>query len=232
LIIQAETVVVPSQAVSDSFPKWLLMDDTKLRVAENFTRMNFETQIREPQTPFHVVCPAAYFPNKGQEVLLRAAASLRDAGVNFRVSFYGDGDASELKRLRKISRNLRLSVQVTFAGFAPKEEVFSTASLIVLPSVSQEAYGLTLIEAMSLGIPVLASRVGGIPELFRPSESRALFSPGNSSELAEKIWNLVNNPELLRIESQRMRALFTERHHKASATENLLIALGLGHAPY
>ncbi len=67
-----------------------------------------------------------------------------------------------------------------------------------MPSICFESFGLVVVEAMSYGLPVIASRIGGIPEIVEDGVTGFLFEPGNADELAEKMKLLWENPELCR----------------------------------
>ena len=63
----------------------------------------------------------------------------------------------------------------------------SGAKFLIIPSICYETFGLSIIEAYAFGKPVVASRIGGIPESIDEEETGLLFESGNASELAEKI---------------------------------------------
>ena len=148
---------------------------------------------------------------KGPDVLLRALAVCRSRGLPAEVRIVGDGRYRP--RLERMARRLGLSELVDFVGtLAPGEAVYREmqgADLFVLPSRT-EGLPRALIEAMALGVPCIASNVGGIPELLAPED---LVAPGDVLELAEQITSTlaqVARRERM-IERNRRRALdFTE----------------------
>ncbi len=76
-------------------------------------------------------------------------------------------------------------------------DVMSIMDILVLPSLN-EAVGIVLLEAQSLGVPVVASEVGGIPEMIRDKETGILVGPGEPAALALAIDDLLSDPERLR----------------------------------
>ena len=129
-------------------------------------------------------------PEKGVDTLL--AAARRMAAVPFKVA--GDGPAlSEMTA--KAPRN------VEFAGRLDAGDLqtfYAGARIVVVPSVWFEQFPMVILEAMALGLPVVASRIGGLSEIVEDGVTGCLFDPGNAEDLAEKLGSLWNNPELRR----------------------------------
>ncbi|HUT53368.1 MAG TPA: glycosyltransferase family 4 protein [bacterium] len=133
---------------------------------------------------------------KGFSMLVKALPLLCRTHPRARLVVIGREYAHTRAWARLISRGL----PVTFLPHqdAPAlEQWFKRARLLVLPSW-REAFGLTLIEAMARGVPVVGSRVGGIPEAVEDGVSGLLFERGNANELAEKMAALVGDHELRR----------------------------------
>lgn len=100
---------------------------------------------------------------------------------------------------------------VSLQGFLPKEEylaVLNKAKALILPSRCYENFPLTIVEAFSLGIPVIASRHGPIPELVEDGSTGFLFAAGDSKELALKIMQACEDPEKLSAMSENARSKF------------------------
>ena len=74
--------------------------------------------------------------------------------------------------------------------------IFGMADVFVLPSITAEAFGIVILEAMASGLPVVATNVGGIPEIIRESESGLLVPPGNELELRNAIEKLLLDDDL------------------------------------
>lgn len=94
-----------------------------------------------------------------------------------------------------------LQDRVTFAGFVPHERLRDEllgAAALVAPSIWQEPLGLVLFEALACGVPVIASAVGGIPEIVSDGENGLLVPPGDSIRLAEAIDRLVGDADFHR----------------------------------
>jgi glycosyltransferase involved in cell wall biosynthesis len=93
----------------------------------------------------------------------------------------------------------KMAERVRFVGFIPNEDLsrwYREADLLVLPSV-YETFGMPLIEAMASGTPVLATRIGGIPEVVDDGRTGILVEPGSSAQLAQGIKSVIHDDVLL-----------------------------------
>ncbi|WP_026662091.1 glycosyltransferase family 4 protein [Butyrivibrio proteoclasticus] len=123
---------------------------------------------------------------KGVDVLIKAVALLKKQGNVVTLDILGDGEAR--KDFEKLSSDLGVSEQIFFHGvILDKKEYFQRDGIFVYPSVWQEAFGISIIEAMSNGLICVASEVGGIPEIITEKEQGILFEAGNAEALATAI---------------------------------------------
>jgi glycosyltransferase involved in cell wall biosynthesis len=132
---------------------------------------------------------------KGHDVLIKALVIVRKAGIKAQLTIIGFGNNTDyFKEMCKVEGVADL---VTFAGKLSSGEsvrnVLRTADLFVLPS-RQEGLPRALLEAMSLGLPAIGTRVGGVPELL---DTSAIVEPDSIVELANKIIEFLSSSELL-----------------------------------
>lgn len=136
-------------------------------------------------------------PVKGVDTLLAAAVeSLRDVPT---AHFLLVGDGPQLEDYRRLATELHIEDRVTFTGVISDPTangVFEAADLYCQPSLWQEASGLAVMEAMSFGLPVVVSRIGGLPELVHDGSNGFLFTPSNAADLSEKLVRLAKSAEL------------------------------------
>jgi glycosyltransferase involved in cell wall biosynthesis len=132
-------------------------------------------------------------PNKSVDTLILAASNLRNRrDVRFTVI----GDGPEKERLLQMVRLHDLEDQVIFADWQePLLPALRELDVFVLTSLS-EACPLTMLEAMALGLPVVATRVGGIPEIVLDGQTGLLVPPMNPLALAKALATLVDSSEL------------------------------------
>jgi glycosyltransferase involved in cell wall biosynthesis len=119
------------------------------------------------------------------------------------------------ERLYPILKNLGILDNVIFVGRVPNYEMpkyYSSSDVVLLPSLS-ENFPVVALEAMSSGKPVIASRVGGIPELVSNNEDGILVSPGNVEQLVEALLRLLENPQLRNRMGDMGRKLVEEKYN-------------------
>jgi L-malate glycosyltransferase len=141
----------------------------------------------------HILAAAYLIRDKGVDHLLPALtrAGLRRA----RLTVVGDGP--ELERLREQSRALGIAERMSFLGLrSDLHLLMRDADIFVHPVLWQEAFGLTVVEAMASGCPVVASRVGAVPELVADRETGILVPPGDRDALAAAVEQLAIDPAL------------------------------------
>jgi len=153
--------------------------------------------------PLRLLCPANLLPVKGHQYLLQALAILRDRRVDCRLLIAGRG---ELKtRLENMAQDLSIQGMVQFLGQVPHDALLAMYTrgeigLVVLPSVDlgnnlHEGIPVALVEAMGHGIPVLATRTGGIPELLHDGAG-IMVPPKDPAVLADAMESLIRDAGL------------------------------------
>jgi glycosyltransferase involved in cell wall biosynthesis len=134
---------------------------------------------------------------KGQDLLLKAVALIKDRGIRCAVTIVGgehEGSTETLKALTTLADTLGISDWVEFAGEQHDLDPFySTADMFVSPSTSPEPFGLVVVEAMSYGVPVIAARPGGPSETVVDGVTGLLFDNGDVNGLADALEMLINN---------------------------------------
>ena len=140
----------------------------------------------------------AFTREKGQDVAVAAAALLRESMPYARFILAGDGKL--LGDLRQ-----RATDNVTFPGFIGDHAAFFGAlDVFIMPSRS-EAWGMAALEAMSYGVPVIASDTGGLPEIVKPENGGWLVPVGNPAALASAITAAASSPYRLHEQGQKAR---------------------------
>jgi len=128
---------------------------------------------------------------KAQHVALAALQEIVRRGRDVRLVLFGDGPDRDF--LEQRTRELAIADRVMFAGYVPDAAAFLTAfRMLVLPSLS-EGLPLTVLEAMQAGVPVVASRVGGLPGVIEEGVTGVLVQPGSASALADACCQLLDD---------------------------------------
>ena len=152
-----------------------------------------------------LLCLGRLFAEKGVDLLLTALASIVDRCPQARLVIAGDGP--ERSALEQQAAELGLGHRVEFTGWiapAAVPALINTATLVVMPS-RREALPLVALEAASMARPVVATRVGGLPEVVAHEQTGLLVAPEDSDALAEAIAFLLEHPETARRMGQAAR---------------------------
>jgi len=137
---------------------------------------------------------ASLFPRKGHEHLLEALVEVRKEIPDIYCFIVGEGDHRYQEKLHEIVQVRGLQTCVTFSGFQKNVmEYVAAFDVFVLPSVL-EGFGIVLLEAMALKKPIVASRVGGIPEVVEDGVTGLLVPPGDPKSLARALVRLLRDP--------------------------------------
>ncbi|KAA6231771.1 colanic acid biosynthesis glycosyltransferase WcaL [Chlorobium phaeovibrioides] len=143
-----------------------------------------------------LLCVGRLVPAKGQHILLNACALLKNEGVRFHLTLIGDGP--DRTSLEQFSREHGLEGAVTFTGVQGQDKVrewYDMADMFILASFA-EGVPVVLMEAMAKEIPVISTRITGIPELIEHGHNGLLATPADTEDLARKIRTLIEDPEM------------------------------------
>lgn len=145
-----------------------------------------------------ILCIGRLVPEKGQAVLLEAVAQLAERGRRVAVTLAGEGPSRPA--LERMAGRLGIASQTTFLGAVGQEQIrdlYESASIFCLPSFA-EGVPCVLMEAMAMELPVLSTRITGIPELIDDTHNGLLVAPGRVDELAGAIERLIADPSRAR----------------------------------
>jgi glycosyltransferase involved in cell wall biosynthesis len=144
-------------------------------------------------------------PHKRPELFVHAFARARERvpGLTARIA----GDGLLLESTSQTAMKLGLGDAVQFVGRVPKLEDLYTGLDLVVSTSEREGFGLVLAGAMAAGLPVVAPKVGGVPELVVDGETGFLVRPDDRDAFAQRIIELANDPAL----RARMGAVGRER---------------------
>ncbi|MFQ6135701.1 MAG: glycosyltransferase family 4 protein [Candidatus Hydrothermarchaeales archaeon] len=130
---------------------------------------------------------------KGVDILIRAFKMVKERLPKAKLIIIGDG--KERSSLEELAKDLRLE-DVQFRGYYGElKGIFGESSLLVLPS-REEGFGLVLLEAMNHGVPIIASRIGGIKEIVQNGYNGILVQKENPGELSRAIVKILEDEEL------------------------------------
>ena len=172
----------------DAFEKELIQFSTQ-------EKQKIHSQIFEAKPEEKILLTiAALHPRKGLKYLLKAMPKILQEKNNVKLVIVGEGP--EKLELLKLTEKLKIKNQVLFLGHQENiPRLMKCSDLFVLPSV-KEAFGLVLLEAMAAQLPIVATNVGGIPEIVEDRKTGFLVEPKDPHVLAQTIIMLLNNKPL------------------------------------
>jgi len=172
----------------------------------------FEYREREPADEIIIGIVKSLRPNYGIDILIRAFARLKSRYGNIRLKIAGRGESEP--DYKNLVRELGIEGSVEFLGFVDHSylsELLSTFDIFVMPSI-EESFGVAALEASATGLPVVASRVGGVPEVIEDNITGLLVESKNVEELTAMLDKLIGDPRL-RLEMGRAGRKFVEEKY-------------------
>lgn len=174
-------------------------------------------QNKEPVT---ILFMGRLVSQKGIMDLIDAAAILSSHALSFTMVFHGEG---ETERFKERCREKKVEDRVMFKGWVhgkEKEAAYLNSQIFVLPSYN-EGLPMGILEALSYGMPVVATRVGGIPDAVKDGVNGFLTLPGDVTALAEALARLIGSPELRIQMGSAGRALAASQFEVSIVTDHL-----------
>ena len=187
-----DRVIVLSQEWYDYFAKNVMDDASKLVVVHNGVAIP-DTPC-DPAVHRDVLYLGRLDENKSPDLLLRAAKPVLEAVPGMRVVFAGNG---EVDRYQGVAAELGVGDRCDFLGWitgADKERLFERTGMLCLTS-KHEAMPMGIMEAMAHGLPVIATNVGGIPQLIDTGKNGLLFTAGDETTLTKLMLGLESSPQ-------------------------------------
>lgn len=134
---------------------------------------------------------------KSYDILLQAAALLRNKNDKLKFVIAGQGHSTLLDKLLKLRTELKLENDVQFLGFTDEPAEFLSNLDIFLLSSTSEGFSIATVQAMASGIPVLATKSGGPEEIITHGEDGWLVDVGKANAIADGLEQILSEPELL-----------------------------------
>lgn len=210
LMRRSDLLLFESRFAADTFRAIVGRPDCMVRVVHNgVTSAEFEP-VAPAMDATDLVYVGEFRHIKGADLLIGAIDVLRQRGREVSLTLAGDGE--EMAALQQQVAQRSLAGAVRFIGHVPARHGFARGRLLVVPSRG-DSLPYVVIEAGAAGIPMLAARVGGIPEILSPESSR-LFPPDDPPAMAAAIARALDDPQAARADADalrdRVRALFSQ----------------------
>ena len=216
-IVQSDGVTAISQYLKDETGKTFGFDD--ITVIPNFVcpseyqRHPVETLRKSlsPEGEPLLVHVSNFRPVKRPVDCVEILARIVKQGIKTRLVMVGDG--SERTNAEHRAHCLGVHDKCSFVGKQPRIVDYLSASDVLLLPSDQESFGLAALEAMACEVPVVASRVGGVPEVVTDGETGFLSGVGDVDKMADDAGRLLADPELRTTMGRRARESAVSRYH-------------------
>jgi len=185
-------VVSPSKFTLNLHEKLGFLRNSHKYVIPNGIRLNKNTK---PKDGFgrEFLFLGQITENKGPHIAVKAFKRLTEKNIKLHIV----GNGPYLETLRLMAREDKRIILHEFIPDKDMGEIFKTCSYAILPSLWYENFPLVINEVMNKGLPVIASNIGGIPEMVTNEYNGFLFEPGDEASLSRIIEMLINNKEIL-----------------------------------
>ncbi len=186
-LVQADAVVTPSSFVADYFSRrYRLSSD--IHVIPNGVSLEVEPSAtaagRPRDMPLHLASLGAVVTHKGAHIVVDALRGARLAAVRY--TLFGPVTEPYVREVRDAAESVAGVDLRAYGPYQPSSLPFLLADVdaLIIPSMVWETFSIVAREGMACGVPVIASRLGALPDAIREGENGLLFTPGATSELA------------------------------------------------
>ena len=207
VVNNSNAIICPSYATRDTIleRRWIMANSVRIRVIYNLVHDSYNSSpnivdIREQvndNSSILVGIVGRVQPYKGHEDIIFAISRMSEKDKKIiMLAIVGAGDNHEIQRLKSLARKLNVSDNVYFLGYIEGHsiDIVSQFNVLVVATRSFEGFGLTIAEAMVAGTPVLATKVGAIPEIINSSVA-TLVNPCSPQEISISLSDYIANKE-------------------------------------
>jgi glycosyltransferase involved in cell wall biosynthesis len=153
------------------------------------------------------------YHRKGLEILLRSIPPVLQEFNDVKYAISGTGFKKKEESLRRLAKKLNIEGSVSFLGYVPDEKLpylYSASDIFVLPAI-YENFPFAILEAQATALPVISTKVGGIPEFLVDNENGFLIDPRDSEQLTQRVLTLLQDPKLAKEMGDHGRSLIEEK---------------------
>ena len=197
ILQKADHVTATSNLLKNYALKYLSKNPEKISVIPFGVEIP-DSIVPQPNSGFRICYIKGHRKKYGPDILLRALSKIKDKIPGVKLTIAGVGEMTT--SLKQMVIDLNLESSVYFAGFVANDQIYDLLkkhNLMVMPSVMEsESFGVAVLESYACGRPVIASKIGGVPEIVKDSETGFLVTPENVNELANAIIKLASDKNL------------------------------------
>ncbi|MBU1017078.1 glycosyltransferase family 4 protein [Patescibacteria group bacterium] len=225
----ADKIVCVSSLLADMLLKEYPSVKRKVVVIDNgvdeekFKIQDTKYKILDTRNLFTLLYVGRIVEEKGIPQLLEASGKLQSLVPNLQVLIVGGG--KDLDKFKLLTKKLKIEDVVNYVGEVGNSQVveyYKKSDVFVYPSLRQEGFPMVLAEAMMCGLPIIASRIGGISSAIENNKTGVLVPPGDVQELVLAIKNLYDNPSLRKSISQNAKSRAEENYSQEAMVAKYL----------
>ncbi len=224
-------VIVPSQVIGQHMVKHFKVDPLDLRLiprSVDLEKFHFPRKEKNAQGPFVISMIGRITPLKGHIYFLKAMSKVIRTLPMIKIWIIGDvpeKKESYKRELETLVRRLGLKESVEFLGNRKDiPQLLSQTDVLVLSTITQEAFGRVILEAQAAGVPVVATRVGGVVEIIDDEQTGILVEPRDPDRMAEQVIRLLRDPKLVeRLTTNAQKKLLANFTLKQMAEQTLKV---------
>jgi len=204
-LIGSDLIICASDHVSESVKKWYPVKKKRVITVMNgvdasvfspnvHERNKLRKRLGIEDKEFVLMTSGTISKEKGHHLAVEALNTLLKQNNNLKLMIVGCGDYTT--SLSKLIDRFGLKSNVILAGFVPNESIsnyYNAADIYMLPTLRAEGLPFALIEAMSIGLPIIASKMGGIPNIMEDGKEGLLINPGDINDMVSKILILLKD---------------------------------------
>lgn len=224
----ANNIVAVDQRIKDHIIEILdiMKKNKKCKVSSiaNFTNTNLYNTEKKEHDTFNIMCVRRLVEKNG---VFYAAEAIKNVKEDVILHIYGTGP--EEQRIQELIQKENLQNKIIMHGSIDNSqlpEIYKSCDLVLVPSITvnglQEATSISAIEAMSCGIPVIASDIGGLSQMIENNKNGILVREKDSTELANKISELYNDNKKCEFLGKNSRKYVLENHSHITAAQKYL----------
>jgi glycosyltransferase involved in cell wall biosynthesis len=179
-----------------------------------------------PEEAFTIGMVARLEKHKDQPTIIRAARLLKERGIHFQVQLIGEG--SRRAEYETLIREQQVEDCVHLLGMRRDiPELLAKMNLFVFSTKPDEGFGIALVEAMSVGVPIVATDVGACQEILEQGKLGTLIPPENPQQMAEAIQKVIEHPEVVKMQVEKAREKAFQEFTIANMAQEYARCLGL-----
>lgn len=189
------TYVVCSKFILSKLSQLVNIEQQDVHVIYNAIEVRERSEKLKSDEIIHIGVVGQLRHHKGQDLLIKALAKLN--AYNFKLSIYGSGEKVFENELKHLINDFGISEKVSYKGFEKDiDHIYGDLDIVVVPSRSEEPFGLVAIEPAQWRIPVIVSNRGGLPEVVEDGITGLIFENENVDDLARKLLLLITDEAL------------------------------------